>query len=108
MSRLDILTEDEAIEAIKRYILYHEYRGFDSWFSWYVGITNDPKRRLYDEHKAAIGISYYVAVESEEVARRVEDKLVNDLKMDGNPGGGENPKFVYTFKKTKQTVPSIG
>ncbi len=74
----------------------------------YVGITSDLERRLFREHgvdrAARKGYTHGEAT-SNAVARRVEQYFIN-LGCDGEPGGGdEESKFVYAYKKTKDTNP---
>jgi hypothetical protein len=105
MSRFDILGKEEAIEKIIGFI-----QGADAepiWSNWYVGITENPSRRLYEEHRASISGSTYVVVESERVARGVEKFLIETYGMGGNPGGGDNPRFVYAFKMRTDTEPPL-
>jgi len=105
MSRPDNLGKDAAIETIIRFVQTLEPAPI--WSEWYVGITADPKKRLYEEHKAPFTRSIYIAVESEGIARSVEKFLIESYGMAGNPGGGENPRFVYAFKKTATTDPPL-
>lgn len=95
-------TESEIKKYIKDYIdkIGGLYR------TWYVGITNDPQRRLFDEH----GVDrekwwVYATATSNAVARRVESYFIN-LGTGGAPGGGEeDARVVYAYKKTSSTNP---
>ncbi len=75
---------------------------------WYVGIASDSKKRLFEEHKVKEEdtMSYiYEDCGTDEIAREIEDYLVNTFGTDGAPGGGdESTKFVYAYKKTSSTV----
>ena len=76
--------------------------------SWYAGITNDPKRRLFEEHNVSKDndVWMYKNVSSNEVAREIEYYLVNQANLDGGTGGGdESSTTVYIYKKTVNTKP---
>ena len=51
MSKGDNLGKDAAIETIIRFVQSLEPAPI--WNSWYVGITDDISRRLFDEHRAS-------------------------------------------------------
>ena len=103
MSRADALRKEAAVEKITRFIRSLEPSPI--WSTWYVGITGDPERRLYGEHRAPYAESIYVSVDSEATARSVEKFLIEHYGMDGSPGGGEHPWIVYAFKKLADTDP---
>ena len=104
MSVWDILGKEAAIAEIAKFIQSKEREPV--WSRWYVGVTDNPSRRLLDEHNAPRNESIVVAIESEEVARSVEKFFIEHFRTAGNPGGGERPSFVYAFKMTPQTRPS--
>ena len=67
----------------------------------HVGITKDPKRRLFDEHKITDEDYWWIYIEAEDVdtAREVELYFLR-IGMRGGSGGGDNEtKFVYCFCK---------
>jgi hypothetical protein len=103
MSIFDILGKEAAINEIAKFIQGRERRPL--WNRWYVGVTDNPSRRLYAEHNASSNESIVLTVESEAVARSVEKFFVERYGTAGNPGGGENPRFVYAFKMMPQTRP---
>jgi hypothetical protein len=74
--------------------------------TWYVGITNEPDRRLFDEHGVdKSGAWVHGSATSNTVARRVEQHFIK-LGCDGAPGGGDvKSKGVYAYKKTASTKP---
>lgn len=74
---------------------------------WYVGITNDPKQRLFTEHSVdeQNGNWIYAPADTNFVARSVEDYFLN-LNCDGDSGGGDNSSITtYIYKKTAYTKP---
>lgn len=105
MSIFEILEKEAAIEEIQRHILNLEPPDFTDWHSWYVGITDDPARR-HKEHTVAVGNFKVVCVQSEEIARSVENFFIEHNGTDGGEGGGASPRFVYAFKKTSYTNPA--
>ena len=70
---------------------------------FYVGITNDIERRLFNEHNVDNGYIYDEAY-SDDVARKVEQYFL-DKGCKGDTGGGsEDSTYVYSYKITRTTV----
>lgn len=95
-------------EDIKRAISSYMTRVGGSARSWYVGITDDPARRLFNGHNVHEPTGKYISRKaySAEVARRVEKHLVREKGADGGKGGGdENTVHVYAYRKTTNTNP---
>ena len=65
----------------------------------HIGITKDPIRRLFHEHKISDEDYWwiYIKADSEETARAVERYFI-EMGMQGGTGGGDNESvFVYCF-----------
>ena len=65
----------------------------------HIGITKDPIRRLFHEHKITDEDYWwtYIKADSEETARAVERYFI-EMGMQGGTGGGDNESvFVYCF-----------
>jgi len=95
--------ELKIIQEIKDYI--RKYGG--SFPSWYIGITEDPKGRLFNEHNVSEknGNWIYQPTSSSATARNIEQHFLG-LGMDGGSGGGDYlSKAVYSYKKTSSTNP---
>jgi hypothetical protein len=74
---------------------------------WYVGITKNPGRRLFGDHKVPINEDTWIYSEApdSETARAVESHFLAQ-DFDGGPGGGDTEsKFVYAYRKTALTLP---
>lgn len=69
---------------------------------YYVGITNDIERRLFDEHKV-INNYIYRTGKSDEITRAVEKYYLDKGCKGGAGGGDEDSKIVYCYKITKDT-----
>ena len=96
----------EELEIIKEIEDYVSKCG-GSFSSWYIGIAEDPRDRLFNEHNVSEkeGIWIYRTTSSSEIARNVEQHFL-DLGMDGGSGGGDYlSKGVYCYKKTYSTNP---
>ncbi|XOB40791.1 MAG: hypothetical protein ACKKMW_01870 [Candidatus Nealsonbacteria bacterium] len=99
-------SKESGIQAIRDYITQHD-GPYLSWSAWYIGITSDPKKRLFEGHRVdeENGIWIYKTTESSSTARQIEDYFVNELGADGGTGGGDyNTRAVYAYKKTRNTV----
>ena len=78
-----------------------------SYSDWYVGITEDAKRRVFDEHGVVKRKDPYIwrTAVSSTAARDVEKHFLN-LGCDGSGGGGdEDADIVYAYKKSSRTNP---
>ena len=78
-----------------------------SYSDWYVGITEDAKRRVFEEHGVVKGKDPYIwrTAVSSAAARDVEEHFL-DLGCDGGGGGGnEDADIVYAYKKSSRTDP---
>ncbi len=77
-----------------------------NYSDWYVGISSDPRQRLFNDHNAdekKDGWIFRKAFNSD-LARQVEGYFVNTLKASGDTGGGDyTTKFVYAYKKSSHT-----
>ncbi len=76
--------------------------------SWYVGISEDPEGRLFNDH----GVDkesdpwIYRTAKTSAAARRIERYFVETLGTDGGPGGGDlDTRAVYAYKKQAHTDP---
>lgn len=99
-----VRSESEIKENIIGYIW--GYGG--SYSSWYVGVSENPKDRLFFEHgvREKEDAWIYQKASSSETARRVENYFVDVLGIEGEPGGGdEGAVFVYAYKKSLHTNP---
>lgn len=73
---------------------------------FYVGITNDVNRRLFQEHNVNKETMWwaYSTASSKEVAGKVE-KYYLDKGMKGNTGGGTNEScIVYCYAIAPTTI----
>lgn len=97
MGLLDILQRYDAVDRITRYICHKDI--VPSWGDWCVGIAGDAEQMLRDEHRVPAGQSIAVSVQSANIAKSVQKHLIKHYGMDGGPNDGEDPRFVYAFKK---------
>jgi len=94
-------------ELIGRILQFMKEKG-GLHIGWYVGITNDPERRLYQEHQASADFCMWVNAESKARAERIEKYFLSKIHTDGHEGGGEaDSTHVYAFKKSKSTDPRL-
>ena len=71
---------------------------------FYVGITSNPTKRLFEEHNVSENNDVYIYIEadSEEIARAVEKHFI-DKGCKGDQGGGTYPRHVYAYKISSNT-----
>ena len=91
------MTNQAVIDYIEKHIA-NTPRGA---YGWYIGITNNAKRRLR-EHNAE-GTAYaHAPADSEKDAREIEAHFLA-RGFRGGTGGGANPTIVYAYKITLAT-----
>ena len=72
--------------------------------SWYVGITNDPQRRLREHNVNPSGNGYYFKEAYEHNSARAAEQALLQLGCTGGSGGGDHTcTFVYAYLKTPYT-----
>ena len=78
-------------ETVKIEIKNYIDKEGSSYSEWYVGITDNPEERLFDEHGVDRGQPWWIYEEcfNATSARRVEDYFINTLETDGGGGGGD-------------------
>lgn len=99
--------EKSAQEAYDE-ILAHIQKQGGSFSSWYCGITENIKNRLFGDHKVPENnhrFTYKKCINSE-AARSVEKAFLQNGCDGGTGGGDDDAVFVYAYlKKTGVTDP---
>jgi len=73
--------------------------------NWYVGVSEDARRRLFIEHGVEPTDPHIIEIaDNVKEAREVETFFINK-GMDGAPGGGDDTNMVYAYKKMPHTKP---
>jgi hypothetical protein len=75
--------------------------------TWYVGITDDPRRRLFDEHQVHYQEDAWIyrAAASEDEARRVEEYFLAYGLIGGAGRRLQAPCAVYAYRRSIRTQP---
>lgn len=75
-------------------------------YGWYVGITGDPRTRLFEQHQVnEKGFWIYRQAMSGSDARAIERHLLTQPGFTGGSGGGDaRSVYVYAYKITILTV----
>lgn len=79
-----------------------------SYSAWYVGVSKDPRSRLFQDHgvREKGDCWIYKQAYSSSAAREVEAHFVDQLGTDGGTGGGDQEaECVYAYKKNTHTTP---
>ena len=73
---------------------------------WYVSVTANPQQRVCADHNVDPRDPTLVLClcVNEQTARNVESAFLN-AGCDGGTGGGGNTRYVYAYKKNRQTRP---
>lgn len=73
---------------------------------WYVGISEDARDRLFNQHGVSEqnGRWIYRTAASSAIVREIEEYFVQTMGTDGGTGGGTDAsRQVYAYKKTTAT-----
>ena len=91
---------------IKSYIDTAEAPLGTSISHWYVGITHSPKERFASHRLTGTENGQSWGAGTEANARDAETRVLEE-GLDGGDGGGKVPVYVYVFRKTNDTEPSL-
>ncbi len=91
------MEQAKLISEIQKYI--DSNGGMASGYGWYIGVTADPKRRLFHEHNVSEknGPWIYGGVSSDQVARDIENHFLQKGCRGGQIGGDSDAKCVYAY-----------
>lgn len=97
------MKKEDIINEITKYVNCGKYS------SWYVGITNNAGRRLFNENEHNVdkehGRWITCPANSKKDAQDIEEYFLGQ-GMDGDTGGGNDEStFVYCYMKTSTTNP---
>ncbi len=75
--------------------------------AWYVGITDNPERRLYEQHRVDRQDRRTVCVNAGSFmrAREIEEYFLKLGTAGGGGGGTTESTFVYAYYRTERTEP---
>lgn len=78
----------------------------DDYDEWYIGITNDPKERLFNDHKVDECNKCYIYRDAttKEKAEEIEKQFLKSGCKGGTGGGDKDSKFVYAYKIRSYTL----
>ena len=95
------LTKDEIIHAVLQWVKQNNVTNNQV----YIGITEDAKQRIYDNHNVTpiYGLHTRFEARTEKDARDAENVLISQYKFWGGTGGGDNPTTVYAYVITEST-----
>lgn len=90
------MTKNEIISNIDNHL---QKSGKRYYSEFYIGITNDVERRLFNEHNVNRKTMWwiYCTANSKTIAQEVEEYFINK-GMQGNTGGGsDDSRIVYCY-----------
>lgn len=73
---------------------------------WYVGIAENARKRLFEDHGVVEKIDKWIFREckNSEAARTIENYLLEKYEFKGGTGGGSDmTKYVYAYKIASHT-----
>ena len=98
---MNIRLSNEVITSIEQHMSKYS-RYYDEW---YVGITNNPERRMFNEHNVYESEDRYICYDCEVhlTARSIEQYFLDKGCKGGHGGGDETSTFVYAYKIKNHT-----
>ena len=92
------MVKETLISEIQKYI--NNNGGVASGYGWYVGVTADPRQRLFRDHNVneQNGPWIYGAVASDDEARYIENYFLAQGCRGGPGGGGSDAIYVYAYR----------
>lgn len=93
-------------EIIERFDVHLGKSGKRYYSEFYIGISKNARKRLFEEHHVDMDTSWwiYVTAESTDIARKVEKHYL-ELGMRGGDGGGDDASnMVYCYVVTPTTT----
>ena len=102
------MTKDDLVADFDKYMVANG--GIRAGYGWYVGITSDPRRRLFKDHRVdeVNGVWIYGQPDSASVARDVERHYLDRGCQGGSGGGDSTSRHVYAYRITLNTEESTG
>lgn len=96
------MDEQSVIKAINEYLAkWPSFKISD----FYAGITDDYKRRLFEEHKLEqTGIWIACPCDSKETAKKIEKICINSGMQGDTGGGNEESVWIYCYAITKNSI----
>ena len=103
-----MMTKDALIEAVSDYI--GKNGGITGGYGWYTGVTSDPQRRLFTDHKVNERDGAWIYEPADPATARETERRLLATGCRGGPGGGKDSSvlFVYAYKITLFTVEGAG
>ena len=77
----------------------------DYYSDFYIGITNDIERRLFDEHNVSRDKSWWIYRDAidKDTAQAVEEYYLDKGMMGDTGGGNGDTTYVYCYEITRTT-----
>lgn len=97
------MTYNEIINEFEKHLSKSGRRYYNEF---YVGVTNDPERRMFMEHRVSKDKQWYICLtaDTSNIAREVEKHYL-DLGMRGAAGGGDDSaRYIYAYTIEQYTV----
>ena len=99
--------ERKTRKLIKSEIEAYIKKNGGTYSAWYVGVSEDSTRRLFDEHDVDKENDLWIRKQAYDAdkAREVEQHFL-DKGCEGGPGGGDDgADHIYAYKITASTDP---
>jgi hypothetical protein len=92
-------------KIVDEIIEYIEKRG-GNFQSWYVDVSADPERKLFNDHKVNAAKELWIVKETgnELNARNTVNFIITEFGTDGGTKD-EAGKYIYAYRKTAATNP---
>ena len=100
---MDEFTEKEIVNNIETFISENGEPD-----SFYIGVTSNPKKRLFEDHKVNRDNSngyIYFQCSHHISARSIKEHFIKNIKIKGNMNKREKSNnFIYVYKISPETI----
>jgi len=74
---------------------------------WFIGISQNVETRLFVNHRVDKENDKWIFIptNSGQEAKEIRDYFINSMGIDSRPGGDNEAKMIYAYKKAPHTEP---
>lgn len=100
---ISVIPYYEVIDSIHGYILKNSY----TYFDWYIGLTDNAEKTLFEEHKIDPGTDMWIfeEVPSNSDAHRIRKYFLNMGCAGGLMQNGKKIRYIYAYRRSSHSNP---
>lgn len=100
---ISVIPYYEVIDSIHGFILKNSY----TYFDWYIGLTDNAEKTLFEEHKLNLGTDMWIY---EEVPSNSDGCRIREYFLNMGCAGGllrkeKKMRYIYAYRRSSKTSP---